>query len=60
MSGEKSREELRRERYLAEMIADPSDRRHGTITGYGYGCRCSRCKDARRNRDLPMGKKVAV
>lgn len=32
---------------LAEMRADPSDRRHGTVTGYNYGCRCDRCRAAK-------------
>lgn len=32
---------------LAEMRADPSDRRHGTATGYNYGCRCDRCRAAK-------------
>lgn len=28
---------------LAEMKANPYDRAHGTLTGYGYGCRCPWC-----------------
>lgn len=28
---------------LAEMQANPEDPRHGTKTGYAYGCRCERC-----------------
>ena len=32
---------------LAELRADPSDRRHGTATGYNYGCRCDRCRAAK-------------
>lgn len=32
---------------LAGMRADPSDRRHGTVTGYNYGCRCDRCRAAK-------------
>ncbi len=31
---------------LAEMQANPEDPRHGTKTGYAYGCRCDRCKQA--------------
>lgn len=32
---------------IAEMRADPLDRRHGTVTGYNYGCRCGRCRAAK-------------
>lgn len=32
---------------LAGMRADPRDRRHGTVTGYNYGCRCGRCRAAK-------------
>ncbi|HJA29467.1 MAG TPA: hypothetical protein IAA15_07885 [Candidatus Olsenella pullicola] len=28
----------------------PDDPRHGTDIGYGYGCRCDRCREARRLR----------
>lgn len=31
---------------LAQMSADPSDRRHGTPHGYDYGCRCPKCTEA--------------
>lgn len=47
-----------RAKALAEMQADPGDRRHGTRTGYDYGCRCDGCREAaheafvlRRRRD---------
>lgn len=33
-------------RALIAMRADPGDARHGTKTGYDYGCRCDRCRAA--------------
>ena len=33
---------------LQRFKADPDDRRHGTVTGYNYGCRCDRCCEAGR------------
>lgn len=32
----------------AEILSDPDDRAHGTATGYRYGCRCDRCREARK------------
>lgn len=37
--------ETMRNRLIA-MCDDPMDKRHGTTTGYKYGCRCNRCKAA--------------
>lgn len=31
------------------MAQNPLDNRHGTRTGYEYGCRCDRCLEAHRN-----------
>lgn len=35
-------------RALARTKADPDDPHHGTATGYNYGCRCERCREAKR------------
>ena len=60
LTGDKTREQVRRERCLAELKADSGDPRHGTMTGYTYGCRCRRCKTARFNRDQPRERKVTA
>lgn len=60
LSGDKTREQVRRERRLAELKADFSDPRHGTITGYGLGCRCRKCETARRNMNLPRERRVSA
>lgn len=36
----------RYEEYVYQMQQDPNDPRHGTRTGYTYGCRCDKCKAA--------------
>lgn len=39
-----------REKKLLALRSDPSDHRHGTLTGYQCGCRCDRCWAAYKNR----------
>ena len=36
------------ERQLEKLLRDPEDPRHGTVTGYNYGCRCERCLEGGR------------
>ena len=45
-------EKERRAGYLRDMRANERHPRHGTKTGYGYGCRCDRCKAAAREYEL--------
>ena len=40
----------RMKKYLQQMQADPYDPRHGRMVGYTYGCRCDRCREARRRK----------
>lgn len=39
-------ERARKAKHLAKLVSDSSDQRHGTYTGYMYGCRCERCKES--------------
>lgn len=39
-----------RERILKQMQEDPGHEKHGTATGYTYGCRCERCCEAQAER----------
>lgn len=41
-------EKKRRQGYLELMRASERHPLHGTTTGYGYGCRCERCKAANK------------
>lgn len=43
-------ERSRCKRFL-QLMTDPGDRAHGSITGYSYGCRCPRCSAARLEYD---------
>lgn len=38
----------RQRRILAALGSDPNDPRHGTMDGFGEGCRCRRCEAAER------------
>nr|DAL99457.1 MAG TPA: hypothetical protein [Caudoviricetes sp.] len=38
---------MEKTRRLARMADDPDDELHGTPTGYNYGCRCDRCREAK-------------
>lgn len=35
-----------RQRVLGEMLQDPDNERHGTLSGYKIGCRCDLCWQA--------------
>ena len=43
----KRQTEACKSRRLAKMAEDPGDELHGTPTGYNYGCRCDRCREAK-------------
>ena len=37
-----------RQKALLELLCFPDDPRHGSVTGWVYGCRCDRCRAAYR------------
>lgn len=43
--GKQKRSEYRATK-KAELIADKNHKLHGTVSGYGFGCRCVRCTEA--------------
>ena len=52
--------ELEKKRYARykEEMRDPNHPKHGTVTGYSYGCRCDKCKKAERDRKKRIGEKL--
>lgn len=45
-------EKRRRAEYLELLRGNENHPQHGTTTGYGYGCRCERCRDAYRQAKI--------
>ena len=43
---------------LREMLENTTDKSHGTITGYSYGCRCKKCRAAEYERKKRIGEKL--
>lgn len=49
-----------RNRNRQQVINNPNDARHGTVTGWNYGCRCNKCSEWRSGyiRELKIKRKL--
>lgn len=48
-----------RDRILQQMQTDPGHEKHGTPTGYTYGCRCERCREAQAERKRKYARRTS-
>lgn len=49
-----------RKKHLKAMLENPDDKRHGTRTGYLYGCRCEKCSGTWSDRQKDYYKRLLV
>ena len=47
---QRERRKQTRERRKQRLLSDPQDHLHGSYSGYGMGCRCERCLEAKKIR----------